>query len=77
MRLVASLQRIRHIVVLNSGIDVSGILSDCTNALVACPTLLTCAFADALNRVHMQTVGLVVFGHNKLCRLPVDGSDMW
>jgi hypothetical protein len=62
---------------LNSGIDVGGILSNCTDALVACPTLLTCAFADALNCVHMQTLGLVFFGCNKLGRLSVDGSDMW
>ena len=77
MRLVASLQRIGHIVVLNLGIDVGRILCNCTDALVACPTLLTCAFADTSNLVHMQTVGLVVFGRNKLCRLLVDGSDMW
>ncbi len=62
---------------LNSGIDVGGILSNCTDALVACPTLLTCAFANASNPVHMQTVGLAVFSRNKLCRLLVDGSDMW
>ncbi len=77
MRLVTTLQRIRHIVVLNYGVDVGGILSDCTDALVACPTLLTCAVADASNPVHMQTVGLVIFGRNKLCCLPVDGYDMW
>ncbi len=77
MRLVASLQRIGHIVVLNSGIDVGGILSNCIDALVALPTLLTCAFADASNHVHMQTVGIVVVGRNNLCPLPVDGVDMW
>ena len=79
MRLVTSLQRIPHIIMVDFRIDVGRILSNCANLLVAQPILVMCIVTDtdATNSIHVQTVGLVIFGSNQLCRFLVDGADIW
>jgi hypothetical protein len=75
--LVTSLQSICHIIMLNSGIGVGRILSNCPNPLVAHPILMTCMVTDAANSIHVHTVGLVIFCSNQLCRFPVDSAEVW
>ena len=55
---------------LDSGINVGEILSDCPNPQVACPIIITCTVTDAANSIHVHTVGLVIFCSNQLCRFP-------
>ena len=38
---------------------------------------LTCTVTDATNSINMQSLGLVIFGSNQLCRFLVDGADVW
>ena len=77
MRLVTSIQSIQHGIMLDSKIDVCGILTNHPNPLVACPILMMCMVADAANSIHVHTLGLAIFGSNQLCRLPVDCADIW
>ena len=44
---------------------------------MAHPILKTCTVTDAVNSIHMHTVGLVVLGSNQLGRFPVDSADIW
>jgi hypothetical protein len=62
---------------LDSGIDVCGILSNSPNPLVACPILTMYTVADAANIIHVHTVGLVIFCSNQFCHFPVDSADIW
>jgi hypothetical protein len=61
----------------DSGIHVSRILSNCANLLLVCPYLMTCMVPDATHSIHVQIVGLVVFGSDQLCGFLVDDGDMW
>ena len=63
---------------LDFGIDFGRILSNRPNPLVAHPILTTCTVTDAPTySIHVQTIGLVIFGRNQLCSFLVDGADMW
>ena len=51
---------------LDSRVDVGGILSNRANPLMARPILKTRTVTDAANSIHVHTVGLVVLGSNQV-----------
>ena len=57
---------------LDSVFDVGGILSNCTNPLLACPMLSMCMVAEPANCFYVKAISFIIFCNNKIIHLLVD-----